>query len=522
MEDNIFKKRNPEAVPWRKKYPVWLDRYLGVVVSISIHLVLLAFLSYLIFYTPTEKKQHFNIDISELKIPELDIKLPDEIRIENMTDSITPDNSAENAVDSVASSSKSPDFITTTTPPAEWLQLGTTASLPSFSDGFISLGDAALAGGFTSGNAFGYRKSQKGKTGNSFEKAGNKITINALNYLKDTQNPDGSWGDAGESDLRNALSSLALLGFLAYGEDTATPLFGDTVRAALRFLLKHGTENNTGNQPDSFGEALMTYALAEGASVTQIPELLGITRIRTKQIQKKLSLQENAWSKGTLSAWNYQALKAAAFAIDRKEFDIFTKRIILQLLQYHRKQCENLGRRSNLNELNNIFLRTYSLQLFGYAKHKTVAKYFSRALRAGGDTMFECRWDTGETWPLYHWYYRSNAIFSSQAHSNDMWNKWFRKLVDTLQQHQNANGSFISPEISGAYNQSGENIPTFKSERNLAIYSTALCALMLQTKFRYRTSYFEAGKNRKIQLVPPEISQKTGTATVLKEPVTAQ
>ena len=60
MEDNIFKKRNPEAVPWRKKYPVWLDRYLGVVVSISIHLVLLAFLSYLIFYTPTEKKQHFN------------------------------------------------------------------------------------------------------------------------------------------------------------------------------------------------------------------------------------------------------------------------------------------------------------------------------------------------------------------------------------------------------------------------------------------------------------------------------
>ena len=118
MEDNIFKKRNPEAVPWRKKYPVWLDRYLGVVVSISIHLVLLAFLSYLIFYTPTEKKQHFNIDISELKIPELDIKLPDEIRIENMTDSITPDNSAENAVDSAASSSKSPDFITTTTPPA--------------------------------------------------------------------------------------------------------------------------------------------------------------------------------------------------------------------------------------------------------------------------------------------------------------------------------------------------------------------------------------------------------------------
>ncbi len=102
-------------------------------------------LPYLLY--PDRKKQHFNIDISELKIPELDIKLPDEIRIENMTDSITPDNSAENAVDSAASSSKSPDFITTTTPPAEWLQLGTTASLPSFSDGFISLGDAALAGG---------------------------------------------------------------------------------------------------------------------------------------------------------------------------------------------------------------------------------------------------------------------------------------------------------------------------------------------------------------------------------------
>lgn len=521
MEDNLFKKKNPEAVPWRKKYPVWLDRYLGVIVSISIHLVLLAFLSCLIFYTPTEKNQHFNIDISELKIPELDIKLPDEIRIEKMTDFITSDSSMETAMDSVASSSESPDSISTTTPPAKLFQLGTTASPPSFSDGFISLGDAALVGGFTSGNVFGYRKSQKEKTGNSLEKAGNKIIINALNYLKNTQNQDGSWGDAGESDLRNALSSLALLGFLAYGEDTATPQFGDTVRTALRFLLKQGTEKNTKNQPDSFGEALITYALAEGASVTQIPELLEITRIRTKQIQKKLSLQENAWSKGTLSAWNYQALKAAAFAIDRKEFDIFTKRIILQLLQYHRKQCENLGKQPNQNELNDIFLRTYSLQLFGYAKHKTVTKYFSRALRSGGGTMFECRWDTGETWPLYHWYYRSSAIFSSQTRSNYTWDKWYRKLVDTLQQHQNANGSFISPEISGAYNQSGENIPTFKSERNLAIYSTALCALMLQTKYRYQTSYFEAGKNRKTQLVPPEISQKTGTAAVLKELMTA-
>lgn len=179
-------------------------------------------------------------------------------------------------------------------------------------------------------------------------------------------------------------------------------------------------------------------------------------------------------------------------------------------------------RRSNLNELNDIFLRTYSLQLFGYAKHKTVAKYFSRALRAGGDTMFECRWDTGETWPLYHWYYRSNAIFSSQAHSNDMWNKWFRKLVDTLQQHQNANGSFISPEISGAYNQSGENIPTFKSERNLAIYSTALCALMLRQNSVTAPLNFVRGKIEKYSLSRRRSAKRQERQPVLKEPVTAQ
>lgn len=100
-------------------------------------------LPYLLY--PDRKKQHFNIDISELKIPELDIKLPDEIRIENMTDSITPDNSAENAVDSAASSSKSPDFITTTTPAGGVVSAWHNRFAPIFHEGFISLGDAALA-----------------------------------------------------------------------------------------------------------------------------------------------------------------------------------------------------------------------------------------------------------------------------------------------------------------------------------------------------------------------------------------
>jgi len=87
--------------------------------------------------------------------------------------------------------------------------------------------------------------------------------LRALRWLKDNQNENGSWRG---TDSPTAMTGLALLCYMAYGEDTSSKEFGDTVERAIRYLLyqqnNNGTFENCG-QHYVYGHAIATYALAE-------------------------------------------------------------------------------------------------------------------------------------------------------------------------------------------------------------------------------------------------------------------
>ena len=66
---------------------------------------------------------------------------------------------------------------------------------------------------------------------------GQQNLLKALYWLKKVQNPDGSWAKGW--GRQEAMTGLALLTFLAYGETPTSKEFGTTVRKAMEWLANH-------------------------------------------------------------------------------------------------------------------------------------------------------------------------------------------------------------------------------------------------------------------------------------------
>ena len=79
-----------------------------------------------------------------------------------------------------------------------------------------------------------------------------------MEYLKEKQNQDGSWGTSG----RRITTSLVLLGFAGRCENTDSPFYGDVILKALLWLSE---QSNAGNEPaiPLMDGALMAQALGE-------------------------------------------------------------------------------------------------------------------------------------------------------------------------------------------------------------------------------------------------------------------
>jgi hypothetical protein len=489
MKDNpsTGKKENLQSKGFRKKYQIFLDKSFGATVSISLNLILIATLSYIVFYKEKPALKKFNhIEMSDIKIPKLQTDLPTE----------------DQAVSQKASSKKQVSSKETDASPAKVIHSDipknifkreSSTSYPAFDGGFMSLGDSIASGGIGSGSPFGHRRRSKSTARTSKrDKEVQLAVIKALKWLKQNQNKNGSWGNGYDRDMGNAISSLAVLAFLAHGENTDSPEFGNNVITGLKNLLKQGKSYSRKGFLGGFGEALLTYVLAEGASVTFVPELIKQTHNRTIIISRKLARQRSSWQTGTLSAWNYQALKAAVFAVPTNESTSTAGKSARSLLRQHQSRSDRVfSKKSNSSTfaLDNVFCRSYCLQLFGYTKHPTVKKYISKAVKFNKGQALNCNWNGSSSWPLYAWYYKTNALFFASGGHGSHWRKWYNNMTQTLLDNQNPDGSFYSPEASDNQENNGEIIKTFGTDKNLMVYSTAMCALMLQVKHRYLPSY---------------------------------
>src|SRR5581483_4350458 len=132
-----------------------------------------------------------------------------------------------------------------------------------------------------------------------------KATARALEWLARQQNPDGSWTDGGYAH-NTAITSFAMLAFMAQGHLPNQGLYGPEVARAARFLM--ATQRADGYLVGARGGNMYCHAMATLA----LAELLGQTgedELRTV-VKKAADLIIKCQNKN--SGWRYEPAPTGA------------------------------------------------------------------------------------------------------------------------------------------------------------------------------------------------------------------
>jgi len=328
--------------------------------------------------------------------------------------------------------------------------------------------------------------------------------LHALRYLKKIQNSDGSWGKN-----RVAMTSLALLAYLAHGELPASDEFGATVQAAIEYILGAQQADGlfAGRDGHNYTQPIAAYALAEAYTMTRIPGLKDATVKAMLPIVKgqnlsggfNYNLKPSARDDSSYMAWCVQALKAAKMA------GLYGD--IPGLEECMSRSAS--GFRSNYGERDGYGGFGYTgkghgnsgmtgagvlcLQFLGVSN--------SRECKGGlsGLTKWAFNWESPMPGSfLYYMYYTTQAKFQEGGSS---WQMWDRQFSTALIKHQNV----ISKSDSGYIDHNGVThaIGSWKSpakkEHNGgdAVMDTILCTLMLEVYTRYLPTFMVVPEDHK-------------------------
>ena len=304
----------------------------------------------------------------------------------------------------------------------------------------------------------------------------------SLKWLRENQNPDGSWGDANKS----AMTGLALLCFLGYGELPESKEYGYAINHAVEWLIENGTKSEgrlgmekTFTMAGVYEHGIATYALGEFYAITRderVKELL------TQAVSHIVQGQGpgGGWMYGfdktaddlSVSGWQIQALKAAHLAeLKLPGVDQALDKAVNYVARV-RGPRGGYGYRGPEDR--------YSLSGVGI-----LASLFWKGER--GDLRKGMEWllaETEQTKPvkyrgpnadLYAWYYHTQASLMFGGSAWTKWNRWFQ---DELCTAQSTDGSWPIPGAKGHGPQSDPG-------RTGAVYRTTLCTLMLEVFYRY-------------------------------------
>ena len=349
---------------------------------------------------------------------------------------------------------------------------------------------------------FGARTSgERGSALGRYGGSGNTeaAVLRALRWLKHYQNPAGFWdGSSGGSTHSKdrspaaAMTSLALLTFLAHGETPASEEFGETVEKAIKWLVSAQDASGHFSPRDThdYTHPICTYALSEAFALTRVPmvkyaaEKAAELIVRGQHASGGWNYNLNAANRDDTSyiAWCVQALKAAKMAeLEVPNLDGAMKKAISGT----RKNQSGTGRFGYTAPGDGTGGLTgagvLSLQFLGAGN--------SPAARRGIQNManWQCAWGGGNfpQNPLYYWYYGTQAKFHAGGATWNAWNKQFSPVIVKAQ-----------TVVKGVYTWKGKTrdigywTPCSGKEFGQSFtYNTTLCALMLQVYYRYLPTY---------------------------------
>lgn len=342
--------------------------------------------------------------------------------------------------------------------------------------------------GLYEGRSSGGRGSALAKYGGRYGRQTESAVIKALEWLKNHQNPDGSWGPR-----KMAMTGLGLLTFLAHGETTGSKQYGHVVRKAIDYLMAHQKEdgalyesmNTSGNggDPGSYEHGICTYAIAEAYGLCRIPELKERME-KAAGIIIKGQQPGGIWNYGFLknerrdlsvAGWQMQALKACYInGAETSGLKEALEKAVAGTKAMQNAESGRFGYSSPGQGNDGITgVGVLCLQLLGHGKDKEV----SLGLKAMAD--FDCKWQEPTKWPMYAWYYITQAKFQA---GQGTWNTWNAKFAPEFTKNQAEDGHWESPK-----GKDGESEETKQGP----VYSTCLAALTLQVYYRFLPTYRE-------------------------------
>ena len=313
---------------------------------------------------------------------------------------------------------------------------------------------------------------------------GEQAILNALRWLKNHQNADGSWSAAKAKP--QAMTGLALLAFLSHGETPSSEEFGITVQKGLQWaancmISKRSLEHK------GYSHAILTYALCEAYTMTQIPSLKpamekGLERIIAGQ-QPGGGFDYN-YKKGdrwdlSVSAWQFQTLMAAnAAGATTPGLEEAMKKGVTFLENQAYAVTTFQGNKEGRFGYCDPGKGSGGMQGAGTLCLELLGAWQSsqaRSLVNGYLSRMKPDWDQGGQHASYEWYYCTQAIFHGGKKD---FQRWWSTFVPMLVKHQQADGHWVEPTTKPGGDQG-----------YTPYLATALNALTLQVPYRYRPMY---------------------------------
>ncbi|MEO7317983.1 MAG: prenyltransferase/squalene oxidase repeat-containing protein [Chthoniobacteraceae bacterium] len=343
-------------------------------------------------------------------------------------------------------------------------------------------GVPSAMGGRMGGTARGMAMKKEGGKDKS-----EKAVMQGLRWLKDHQNPDGSWSN----EYNAGMTGLAMLCFLGHGELPESPEFGETVKKALDWILARGTEfqgrmsltkDGWGGNHGVYEHGILTYAICEYFSMTKDERFTELVKMAIGHIvsgQNPAGGWDYSFAKGprndlSVAGWQIQALKAAHLTgLGMPGVD----EALDKAMPYLKSMQGNEG------GFGYTAPAEQRLSLTGVG---VLCTYFwkeskDRSVKEGIDFILgkaEVKYKGGKSQAdLYAWYYHTQAclMFGGSA-----WSKWNRMFQDEIADNQSPDGSW--PPTAGAHG------PQPKPDGAGPYYRTTLCILMLEVFYRYMPS----------------------------------
>jgi hypothetical protein len=274
-----------------------------------------------------------------------------------------------------------------------------------------------------------------------------------LEFLARTQNDRGTW-PAGES-AGPGTTGLALLAFLASGEDPNFGRYRDVIRGGLRHIIQSQSAVTGYIGPSMYHHGFATLALCEAYGTVDDSDLFvgsdipaDKRRLLDEAVELAVRAAITSQTRNRQGGWRYApnssdadtsvsgavlmgllaarnaGIKVPDQAIDRA-IDYFVKMTNQSGIVGYASVGEIAGESVARSSIANL--------VFAIARRKDLPAYQATK------RYLISNLDTKSLWPEYARYYQAQALFQADV---DVWKDWNQRLIEQLKRDQKEDGSF--------------------------------------------------------------------------------